>query len=73
MPVEDLEVLQTLINDGAVPDATDRVNSEHHRRVSSDSLHHHRYIINQARVHVCSGKGGGDEGHLLFYARYEET
>ena len=63
-------MLQTRQNAGAVPDAMDRVNSEHHRRVSSDSEQHHLYIINQARVYVCSE--GGNERHLLFYDRYVE-
>ena len=41
------------------------------RRVNNE--HHHRYINNQARVYVCSGRAGGSERHLLFYARYVET
>ena len=63
-------MLQTLKSDRAVPDATDRVNSEHHRRVSSE--HHRRSIINQARVYVCSGRADGNERHLLFFVRYVE-
>ena len=27
----------------------------------------------KTRVYVCSGRAGGNERHLLFYARYEET
>ena len=34
---------------------------------------HHRYIVNQARVYVCSGGACGNERDLLFFARYEET
>ena len=30
-------------------------------------------VVNQARVYVCSGRAGGNERRLLFYARYEET
>ena len=30
-------------------------------------------VVNQARVYVCSGRAGGNERHLLFFARYEET
>ena len=29
--------------------------------------------LNRARVYVCSGRAGGNERRLLFYARYEET
>ena len=31
------------------------------------------HVVNQTRVYVCSGRAGGNERRLLFYARYEET
>ena len=39
------------------------------RAASSESLQ----VVNQARVYVCSGRAGGNERRLIFYARYEET
>ena len=30
-------------------------------------------LVSQARVDVCSGRAGGSERHLLFFARYVET
>ena len=33
----------------------------------------HHKSSTQVRVYVCSGRAGGNERHLLFYARYEET
>ena len=34
---------------------------------------HHHYIVNQARVYVCTGRASGSERDLLFLAQNEEA